>query len=184
MSDIIKGRGFWMLALILAVAMSVTRVGHFGEFQGPPDASWAVFFLAGMWLREPRLFPAFFVLAWVADLTAFAMGTPTDCYSPAYFFLIPAYGALWAAGHWIGADASRARVPFILAIGAVAALVTFAVANLGMYLLAPSPSATSVGDYAAAVAGYFPGYLLTMGLYVGLALVAVAALRFKRLASE
>ena len=184
MSDIIKGRGFWMLALIMAVAMSVTRVGNFCEFQGPPDASWAVLFLAGMWLREPRLFPAFFVLAWVADLTAFAMGTPTDCYSPAYFFLIPAYGALWAAGHWIGVDASRARVPLILAIGAAAAFVTFVVANLGMYLLAPSPSTTSVGDYAAAVAGYFPGYLLTMGLYVGLALVAVAALRFKRLASE
>jgi hypothetical protein len=53
-----------------------------------------------------------------------------------------------------------------------------------MYWLAPSPSATSLGVYAAAVAGYFPGYLLTMGLYVGLALVAVAALRFKRLASE
>jgi hypothetical protein len=183
-SDIIKGRGFWMLALVLAVAMSVTRVGHFGEFQGPPDASWAVFFLAGMWLREPRLFPAFFALAWVADLTAFAMGTPTDCYSPAYFFLIPAYGALWAAGHWIGSHESRVRVPTILALGSVAAFVTFAIANLGMYLLVPSPSATTLGAYAAAVAGYFPGYLLTMGIYVGAALVAAAVLRFKRLASE
>lgn len=184
MTDTIKGRGYWMLALILAVAMSATRVGHFGELQGPPDASWAVFFLAGLWLREPRLFPAFFVLAWVADLTAFAMGTPTDCYSPAYFFLIPAYGALWAAGHWLGADPARARVPFIIAVGAAAAFVTFVVANLGMYWLAPSPETTNLGGYAAAVAGYFPGYLLTMGLYVGLAFVAAAVLRFKRLASE
>ena len=184
MSDIIKGRGFWMLALVLAVAMSVTRVGHFGEFQGPPDASWAVFFLAGMWLREPRLFPAFFVLAWVADLAAFAMGTPTDCYSPAYFFLIPAYGALWAAGHWIGAQASRASAPLVLVVGAGAAFATFVIANLGMYLLAPSPAASSIAAYAVAVAGYFPGYLLTMGLYVVAALVATAFLRFKRLASE
>jgi hypothetical protein len=53
-----------------------------------------------------------------------------------------------------------------------------------MYLLAPSPEATTLGAYAIAVAGYFPGYLLTMGLYVGLALVAGAAVRFKRLASE
>ncbi len=58
------------------------------------------------------------------------------------------------------------------------------VANLGMYLLVPSPEATTLGAYALAVAGYFPGYLMTMGLYVGLALVTVAALRFKRLASE
>jgi hypothetical protein len=137
-----------------------------------------------MWLREPRLFPAFFVLAWVADLTAFAMGTPTDCYSPAYFFLIPAYGALWAAGHWVGAESSRARVSVILAVGAAAAFVTFVVANLGMYLLAPSPATSSLAAYVVAVAGYFPGYLLTMGLYVGTALVAVAFLRFKRLASE
>jgi hypothetical protein len=81
--------------------MFVTRVGHFGEYGGPPDASWAVFFLAGLWLRMPRLFPAFFALGWVADLAAFALGTPNLCYSPAYLFLIPAYGALWMAGHWV-----------------------------------------------------------------------------------
>jgi len=72
----------------------------------------------------------------------------------------------------------------VLVVGAGAAFATFVIANLGMYLLAPSPAASSITAYAAAVAGYFPGYLLTMGLYVGAALVATAFLRFKRLASE
>jgi len=56
-------RRFWVLAAALALIMAVTRLGHFGEYGGPVDASWAVFFLAGLWLRDLRLFPGFFVLA-------------------------------------------------------------------------------------------------------------------------
>jgi len=122
----------WPLALGLALAMFVTRIGHFGEYGGPPDASWAVFFLAGLWLREARLFPAFFALAWVADLVAFGLGTPTLCYSPAYLFLIPAYGLLW----WAGQAVAKAGAGWRIALAVpVAAVGCFALANLGMYLL-------------------------------------------------
>ena len=43
-----------MTALVLL--MGVTRLGHFGEYSAPPDASWAVFFLGGLWLRSLRAF--------------------------------------------------------------------------------------------------------------------------------
>lgn len=159
---------FWALTTLLALVMAVTRLGHFGEYGGPPDASWAVFFLAGLWLREARLFPAFFVLGWVVDLAAFALGTPTDCYSIAYLFLIPAYGSLWWAGRW-AAEGGLGRIA--VAVPASAA-VTFFFANLGMYWLAPSTSAPTLASFVAAVAGYFPGYLLTMAANVAVGLVA------------
>jgi hypothetical protein len=167
----------WPLALGLALVMFVTRIGHFGEYGGPPDASWAVFFLAGLWLREPRLFPAFFALGWVADLVAFGLGTPTLCYSPAYLFLVPAYGLLWWAGHKAATMGGGWRIALALP---VAAAGCFAVANLGMYLLAPPAAPTSLVAFASQVAGWFPGYLLTMAVYTAGAIAlaaAVAAIR-------
>lgn len=169
-------RGFWWVALALAVVMAVTRLGHFGEYGGPLDASWAVFFLAGLWLRDLRLFPAYFVLSWVVDLAAFALGTPTNCYTIAYLFLIPAYGALFVAGRWV-ADGGYGRVALVV-MGS--ALVTFLIANLGMFWLAPSRVALSLPDFASAVAGYFPGYLMTMTTYVAGGLLAERVLSLRR----
>ena len=167
------GRSFWWTALALALVMAVTRLGHFGEYGGPVDASWAVFLLAGLWLRDLRLFPGFFLLAWVTDLAAFALGTPTNCYSIAYLFLIPAYGALWLAGRW-ASEGGIARIALATAGGSA---VTFVVANAGMYLLAPSLSAPTLGAFASAVAGYFPGYLATTTMYVAVGVLAERVLR-------
>jgi hypothetical protein len=172
---------FWSLAAVLALVMFVTRLGHFGEYGGPPDASWAVFFLAGLWLRAPRLFPAFFALAWLADLAAFALGTPNLCYSPAYLFLVPAYGALWMAGQWVGhrTDGRLARVALAVPMAAV---IAFTIANLGMYLLAPPAAAVGLWAFAAQVTGWLPGYLLTMSVYVGLGLAVSGLLSVRRAA--
>lgn len=172
----LQGKVFWVVALTLALVMAMTRIGHFGEYGGPLDASWAVFFLAGLWLRDLRLFPGFFVLAWVVDLAAFALGTPTDCYSPAYFFLIPAYGALWMAGR----AASGAGYSRIAASVIAASFVTFVVANIGMYVFAPAASAVTPAAFATAVAGYFPGYLMTASVYVAVGLLGEAALGLRR----
>jgi hypothetical protein len=173
------GRSFWWTALALAVVMAVTRLGHFGEYGGPVDASWAVFLLAGLWLRDLRLFPGFFLLAWVTDLAAFALGTPTNCYSIAYLFLVPAYGALWVAGRW-ASEGGIARIALATVGGSA---VTFVVANAGMYLLAPSPSAPTLGAFASAVVGYIPGYLTTTAMYVAVGVLAETALRGVRRSS-
>ncbi|MBM4232783.1 MAG: hypothetical protein FJ160_01230 [Gammaproteobacteria bacterium] len=167
---------FWVVAAALALIMAVTRLGHFGEYGGPVDASWAVFFLAGLWLRDLRLFPGFFLLAWITDLAAFALGTPTNCYSPAYFFLIPAYGALWISGRW-AARGGYGRVVLGVAGGAT---VTFVIANFGMYFFVALPEAATPEAFASAVAGYFPGYLLTMIMYSAFGLLAEAGFGLRR----
>jgi len=172
-------KNFWALALALGLVMFVTRVGHFGEYGGPPDASWAVFFLAGLWLRDARMFPAFFALGWGADLAAFSLGTPNLAFSAAYLFLLPAYGALWAAGQWVASRAEN-RLPRLAAAVLGSAAVAFTVANLGMYLLAPSPTATGLAEFAAQVAGWFPGYLLTMATYVSVGLLGATLWSLRR----
>lgn len=176
MNQSVDRRGLF-LAAALALGMVVTRVGHFGEFNGPPDASWAVFFLGGLWLRDLRVFPAFFALAWFADLFAFALGTPTNCYSIAYLALIPAYGALWLAGRWVAARGNSSVR--IAVVGSSAALVTFAIANLGMFWWATPATTPTLASFVPAVAGYFPGYLLTMSVYVGAALLIEQAMRWR-----
>ncbi|MCU0759716.1 MAG: hypothetical protein MUF07_11060 [Steroidobacteraceae bacterium] len=178
------------LAGVLAAALLLTRLGHFGELSRLPDASWAVFFLGGLALRGTRAFAVFFGLAWLVDLAAIALGTPADCFSPAYLFLVPAYGALWAAGRLAGSLArSRSAVAEVpgrrlprLALAAatlpLAVLLAFVLSNAGVLLLGGG-AAPEAADYAARVAVYLPGYLGVTLAYVGaaLALHAVAARR-------
>lgn len=157
----------WIIAAALATLMVVTRLGHFGEYSAPPDASWAVFFLGGLWLRSSFAFSGFFALAFATDLAAVAFGAPTDCFSPAYAFLVPAYGALWFAG---AATDRLMRAPIAIACGAA---TTFCIANLGMFLMA-NFSNLGAADYARAVIGYFPHYLLSMSVYVVVSVLAMA----------
>ena len=82
---------------------------------------------------------------------------------------------MWWAGRWAAAG-GHARIA--LAVPAAAAS-TFFFANLGMFWLAPSPSAPTALAFAGAVAGYFPGYLLTMTAYVAAGLVIGAALQLR-----
>src|SRR5690554_3136356 len=51
-------KNFWPIVLGLAVLMAATRSHHFASVTHLPDASWAVFFLAGFYLRPLWVFPA------------------------------------------------------------------------------------------------------------------------------
>ncbi len=174
------------VAVTLALLMVLTRFGHFGELSRLPDASWAVFFLGGLLLRDARVFAGFFALAWLVDLGSVAAGTPVDCFSVAYLFLVPAYGALWFAGRqaapWLhGVRAARGmasaaaglRSLGVLSLALVAGVTAaFVVSNLGYWAFGAGFAPLSAGDYAAQVSRYLPGYLLASAIYVGAALVA------------
>ncbi len=73
--------------IALALAMAVTRIHHFDVL---PDASWAIFFLAGFWLRGSARW-AFPLLMAEAVLVDFVVITQQGmsfwsqyCVSPAY----------------------------------------------------------------------------------------------------
>lgn len=85
----------WLIAACLLLLMLVTRGHHFASVDALPSASWAVFFLAGLYLSRGLWFPIFLVLAATLDFAAIYWGGVSSyCVSPAYSFLLPAYGSL------------------------------------------------------------------------------------------
>jgi hypothetical protein len=89
--------------LTLALAMAATRFGHFGAVWVPPDASWAVFFLAGFYLSGERwVLPALLLEAIAIDFLAIHdYGVSDYCVTVAYWFIVPAYSFLWLGGVWL-----------------------------------------------------------------------------------
>lgn len=93
-----------LIFFVLVLMMAVTRIHHFAAI---PDASWAVFFVGGFYLGKHTrwAFPALLVVAFLADWYAIS-SIGMDfwghyCVSPAYWFLLPAYAALWFGGVWL-----------------------------------------------------------------------------------
>lgn len=88
---------------LLALMMAATRAHHFGAV---PDASWAVFFVSGVYLggHQRWAFPALMALAVLVDyvvISATGVNFWTHyCVSPGYWFLLPAHAALMGAGQW------------------------------------------------------------------------------------
>ncbi len=158
----------------LAALMAATREYHFGSSMHLPDASLAVFLLAGFYL--PRwAFPLLLIEAGLVDYLALNYGGVDGwCFSPAYWFLIPTYLVLWFAG---GFYAGRYRFSLhslseFAAIAFAATSAAFLISNASFYLLADYFSKMSAAQYGSQVAQYFLPYLQSAFLY----LIAAAAL--------
>lgn len=149
------------IALLLALLMAATRFHHFGSVTHLADASLAVFFLGGFYLRRPILFGCYLAQAALIDYLAIALGGVSDwCVTPAYAFLIPTYASLWFGGVWY---ASRHRMewrtlgPFFGAV-LLGVSAAFLISNASFYLLSEYfPNMTWI-EYASRVAKYYPPY--------------------------
>ncbi len=162
------------IGLVLAALMAATRGHHFATLAHLPGASWAVFFLAGVYLRPWSVFPALLALAAFIDYAAVTWGGVSSfCISPAYVFLLPAYASLWFAGRWY---ARRHR----FAWGALPALALSAFGGAaiceffssgGFYFFSGRFAETTVVEFIARLAKYFPSAVESMAFYVGLAVL-------------
>ncbi|GAB4353466.1 MAG: hypothetical protein Kow006_18620 [Gammaproteobacteria bacterium] len=168
---------------LLALLLIATRGQHFSTLDQLPGASWAVFFLAGVYLRPVWILPAFLALAWGLDftphllagasLTEIASGGRAFCLTPAYLFLLPAYASLWLAGRWY---AGRHRFAWgtLLPLGGSAlagALACELFSSGGFYLFSGRFADPSLAEFGARLATYFPAYLQSLAFYLGLAVV-------------
>jgi hypothetical protein len=89
---------------LLAMVMAATRFSPLAGVTHLQDASWAVFFIAGFHLASQwRLaFPALLAEAVLIDYIAIRyLGVSNYCITPAYWFLVPSYAALWMGGSWL-----------------------------------------------------------------------------------
>jgi hypothetical protein len=164
-----------LIGLILAILMAATRMHHFGSALHLPDASLAVFLLAGFFIAGPLLLVGLLLEAAALDYVAIAhLGVSDYCVTPAYWFLIPTYAVLWLAGRYYARIHQYSlRSLGIFAGLAVAALsAAFLVSNGAFYLFSERYPAMGMAEYAARVAQYYSQYLAGGLLY----LVCAAAL--------
>ena len=167
----------WVIAAGLIMAIAATRFHHFGSAISLPDASYAVFFLCGLYLaRFARaskvVFFALLLETVLVDYYATSVQGISDyCMTPAYWFLIPTYGSLWFAGRWFALRHSvEGKGLFGLALTAgAAASFAFLLSSGSFYLLSGHFNDMTATEYATSVAQYYVWYVLVSLLYVACA---------------
>ena len=162
---------------VLALLMAASRAHVFDHFS-PPDASWAVFFIAGFHLRGwgRWVFPGLMALAVGVDWWVIT-GQGIDfwnhyCVSAAYWFLVPAYAAMWAGGAWLrrrytGASweaLGRLAAAFVLSV-----LACHLLAQGSFYWLSDSVTNPTLAGWWENYTDWLAPYLGTAGVYVAIA---------------
>ncbi len=168
----LSSRSQLFVGVLLALLMIVTRGQHFATVN-LPSASWAVFFLAGVLLRPRWVFPALFGLATLLDFGMLANSSVTDwCTSPAYWLLLPAYGALWLGGRlYAGWHRERLSSLALLVLTVlVAAFVCHLLSSGGFYFLSGRYPEPTLAGFLPRIGHYYPSFLSNMALYVGVAI--------------
>jgi len=170
-----------LILTLLAALMAATRINHFAPV---PDASWAVFFLGGVYLATWTrwAFPLLMALAVAVDYVVISRSGVSFwqhyCVSAAYSFLVPAYFAMWAGGMWLrrGGIANDART---LGRAALALVVSASACQLiaqgSFYWVSASVAQPTLAGWWQNYAQWLLPYTQTAALYVaGAALVHVA----------
>lgn len=157
--------GFTALFLL----MLATRFHHFGTISTPPDASLAVFFLAGLYLTGRWIFPALLLEAVAIDLLATTYGGVSDwCITPAYVFLIPTYGVMWFGGY-VGRRYSRLSVMKVteaLGILLLSIGLAFLVSNISFFFFSGNFEDKGLVSYLGSISRYYLPYTLPALAYV------------------
>ena len=167
------------VAIFAAVAalMAVTRFEHFGSAVSLPDASYAVFFLGGLYMaRSVRssaaVFSALIIEAGLIDFYATSVQGISDwCMTPAYWFLVPTYGSLWFVGRWFAIRhemEGRGLIGLALAAWAGCSFA-FVFSNATFYLFSERFAAMTATEYASRVAQYYGSYVMFALLYIACA---------------
>jgi hypothetical protein len=169
---------------LLAVVMLATRINHFGAV---PDASWAVFFIAGFYLRGwgRWAFPLLMALAVAIDYVVISgQGIAFwshYCVSTSYLFLLPSYAAPWLGGAWLAKryEGIGLRELGLLAGSSVAsASLCFLLSNGSFYWISANVPARSFGGWIENMGHWYLSYLGTTLVYVGVAAVLHVATVF------
>lgn len=173
----LQNKTTWV-AVVLMLLMAMTRYNHFGSSVMLPDASYAVFFLGGLYLGRMRgalvVLTLLLAEAVLVDYCAISFnGVSAWCVTSAYGFLVVAYAALWFIGRGFAPhhDLSGKGLLGLLAAAVAAGSVAFLIANVSFYLLAGYFGSMSIAEYASRVAQYYVSYLAAAVIYIGCAVV-------------
>lgn len=158
-----------VIIIALVAVMAATRMHHFGTALHLPDASLAIFILAGFFIASPAFFAALFLEAAVIDYLAITQfGVSDFCVTPAYWGLIPTYLVLWAAGRFYARiqQNNLSSLGIFAAISFVALSVAFLISNGSFYAFSGRFPDMNMADYLARVAQYYVPYLTSGVIYL------------------
>jgi hypothetical protein len=158
----------------LVLLMILTREYHFSSLHSLPGASWAIFFLAGLYLRAIWPLAGLFVLTWALDFSAYTWGGASSfCLTSSYIFLLPAYSALWYAGSWYARRYQfewQTLLPLSLSL-MVGAIVCELFSSGGFYFFSGRFEETTLIEFGQRLVQYFPHYVGSLVFYIGIAVV-------------
>ncbi len=160
---------------LLVLLMAGTRINHFAPV---PDASWAVFFIGGFYLRSWTrwAFPLLMGLAVVVDWAVISNQGMNFwqhyCVSAAYWMLVPAYFAMWAGGmllrrYYTGATLKSLGLLAASLMASVA--LCHLIAQGSFYWISASVAEPSVAGWAKNYSDWLLPYMQTAAMYVGAA---------------
>ncbi|SFW75321.1 hypothetical protein [Luteibacter sp. UNCMF366Tsu5.1] len=172
---------FAAVAALFAVVMIGTRFHHFGDALHLPDASMALFFLGGIYLRKHLAFVAFVVLSVLVDWYSVSYAGVSDfCITVAYAFMPLAYAVLWYAGRLLAPryDGSLRSHALVFAGLLVSATLSYAVSNGAFYWLGGRYAAPHMTEYVQRFVQWAPLFVRAAAGYVLVAQV-IQALVFR-----
>ena len=146
----------------LALLMLITRFQPIEHFLELPDASWAVFFIAGFYLASMA-----------------RMGVSNFCVTPAYWFLVPTYAAMWLGGHCLRRYANQNwRGLVMLATSAfIATTLAYVISNGGFYWFGGRYPEPNLAQYLERFTQYYRWFLLVPCAYIGAAALVHVSLQ-------
>ncbi len=154
----------------LFLMMTATRSHHFSSALHLPDASLAIFFLAGFFIQRILALPVLLSTAGIIDYLSLTLGyTSGWCVSSAYWFLVPTYAALWFGGRWY-AEKHAMKLTSIMTLGVtlfVSTTVAFIISNGSFYTISGRYADPNWAEYLERFAMYYPSYLSSAFVYVG-----------------
>ena len=160
---------------------------HFGSPLHLPDASLAVFLLAGFFIASPLFFAGLLLEAGALDYVAIThLGVNDYCVTPAYWFLIPTYAVLWYAGrHYARLHQYSLRsLGVFAAISFAAVNAAFLISNGAFYVFSGYFAEMGMAEYMARVAQYYGPYLTGAALYLAPAVLLYALVSRPAAAAE
>ncbi|CCE22637.1 hypothetical protein [Methylotuvimicrobium alcaliphilum] len=174
-------------AIALMLLMAATRSSHIGTPFQLPDASLAVFFLAGLWFGGNRFFAVLLAEAALIDFVVIQFfGVSSFCVSPAYAFLIPTYAAVWFGGKMC-AQFKESNPSVLLkqfAILLAATTLAFLISEFSFYLLSGRHDALDWSEKLSKMANFYPAYIKSTLIYATAIFGVVALLKSLPIFSE
>lgn len=151
---------FVAILATLTLLMLATRTHHFASLNHLPSASIAIFFLAGMYLRNIKAFWFFYILTLTIDLvSSYYRGQFGDCITTSYPALVVSYAVMFTIGFYTRPNWQKSAwqvniIKVALALF-IASSIAFFISNGSYYALSGKFPVLSWAEYATRVDKYF-----------------------------